>query len=222
MRHLSAAALAATLFLAAGCGIPEDQGFTRGIPFRQQIRSNYCVPASILMWRLYDGLPEISQHVIFEEMGGTPCTVDQVPAGVSQFTRTFDTFADIEFAPTEGDVKRIVARQITAVGESRFPAIAVVGLAKDHVGVLDGGKYRFDESSNLNVWETVYFHDPGESFGDREFGASQWLDFFCREGQFHCAQVVSSSSILGWDTNLNLYGSSITFYGEPAILNQDP
>ena len=215
----------AVLLLAAlafsGCTIPENQSFKLGVPHRQQLQFNYCVPASVLMWRLHDGLPEISQHVIFEGIGGTACTVDKVPAAVSQYTGTFDTFADVVFAPTEGQVAQIVARQITSVGESRVPTIAVVG-AKNHVGVLNGGKYHHDDPTNLNVWDLVYFHDPDETFGNLAFTGSQWLDFFCREGHGHCAQVVSSSAIIGWDANLGAFGNSISFYGEPAILNQDP
>lgn len=67
----------------------------------------------------------------------------------------------------------------------------------------------------------VYFHDPARVANDR-YSAANWLNFFCREFQNHCAQVVSSSAIIGWDTYLQSFGSSVWYYGQPAILNQDP
>lgn len=216
------AVIAALTLWSVGCTIPENQEFKLGVPHVEQEQFNYCVPASILMWRLYDGLPAVSQDEIFNWLGGAPCTGDEIPAGVNHFTRTTDTFLDLETANNLGDnIRDIVARHITSVGESRIPVIALVRSTKNHVGVINGGKYHFDEVSGLNVWDLVYFHDPAESFGDRLFTASQWLDFFCRETHPHCAQIVSSSAIIGWDANVVNYGNSVSFQGEPVILNQD-
>jgi hypothetical protein len=163
------------------------------------------------MWRLYDSLPQISQATIFSWLGGAGCTADQVPSAVNYFTRTQDTFADIEYGPTQADIEGMVARQITSI-DARVPVIVIVG-SKNHVGVVNGGGYH--EEGSLKIWDFVYFHDPGLTYGDRYYPAADWLDFFCVEGDGHCAQIVSSSATQGWQYNLSTYGSSVQVYGDP-------
>lgn len=193
------------------CGIPVGSSFKLGVPFRQQEEFNYCVPASILMWRLYDGLPEITQSEIWNWLGGPPCTPDEVPAGVAHFTRAYDAYLDLEYIPTELERNYLIARQIMSVGESRVPVIAVVGVLQNHVGVIDGGKYH--QSGSVNVWDFVYFHDPEYFFGDDYYSASEWIDFFCSDFSSYCAQILSSSASAGWFSNYATYGDSVEPYG---------
>ena len=98
--------------------------------------------------------------------------------------------------------------------------MAVVGPSQNHVGIINGGQYH-EDLEGRRVWDFVYFHDPARVANDR-YSAANWLNFFCREFQNHCAQVVSSSGIIGWDSYLQSFGSSVWYYGQPAILNQDP
>lgn len=193
------------------CSIPSGQGFKIGVPFRQQTQVNYCVPASILMWRLWDGLPAVSQGSIWSWLGGPPCTADEIPAGITHFTNTFDSYLDINLTPSATEREHMVARQIQSVGENGMPVIPVVRLSKDHVGVINGGKYHRDGA--VNVWDFVYFHDPANFFGDEYFGASEWLDYFCNEFDSHCAQVVSFAATSGWLQSLQTYGASVEPYG---------
>lgn len=102
------------LIWTGGCTIPNNQEFKLGVPHVQQEEFNYCVPASILMWRLYDGLPAVSQEEIFDFIGGPPCTPDAVPAGVNHYTNVFDARLDLEDSTFLIDnIRDIVARQIT-------------------------------------------------------------------------------------------------------------
>lgn len=82
------------------------------MPHRQQIQFNYCVPASILMWRLWDGLPEISQDTIWTWLGGPPCTPEEVPPGVNHFTNTYDAVLDEVYGPSTTEWEELFARQI--------------------------------------------------------------------------------------------------------------
>jgi hypothetical protein len=116
-------ALIAASTLLAGCRLGSYEDYQLGVPYRQQEQYNYCVPASVLMWRLYDGLPAVSQTTIYNWLGGQACNPTGVPSALSHFTNTFDTYLDVVFSPSQLDREELVARQITAE-DGRTPVIA--------------------------------------------------------------------------------------------------
>src|SRR5947209_3000623 len=136
MRRNSAVLGLLSALLFSGCNLQPDVGSTLGVPYRSQEQFNYCTPASVLMWRRYDGLPEVSQTTIFNWMGGTGSTNQiRVAQAVNAFTYTRDAYWDN--APSS-DYKSMAARQITAFSTGT-PSIVVVRY--DHTGVINGGQY---------------------------------------------------------------------------------
>lgn len=200
--------VALNLLWLGGCSLLED--YRIGVPYRRQEQSNYCVPASVLMWRLYDRLPEISQTSIFNWLGGSACTADEVPGAVNHFTNTFDTYLDVVLSPSQTETEELTARQVVSL-DSRVPVIAIVGTARNHVGVINGGKYK--KQGDYYQWEFVYFQDPRPFGEDSYYGARQWLDFFCGAGFSHCGQVVSSAAVTGWEYQYLKYGNYVLIYG---------
>lgn len=91
------------------------------------------------MWRLYDGLSEISQEQIANYMGGTSCgtTSEAIAAAVNNYTLTSDAYRDLD-GYTE--YRAFFSRQITSL-DNRKPVIAIIegGL---HAGVVNGGQQR--------------------------------------------------------------------------------
>lgn len=88
----------------------------------------------------------------------------------------------------------------------------VVGINRNHVGIINGGKYE-DHGTYLE-WEFVYFHDPDPAFGaNLKFGASTWLNKFCPLSSSYCGQIISNTATTGWYANLQMYGDSVTLYG---------
>lgn len=196
-------------FALYGCGLSNYERYELGVPFEWQARPDYCVPASVLMWRLYDGLPRISQTTIYNWLGGRPCLATDVPPAVNHFTNTFDAYLDIEFSPSALEMEQLVARQITAEAAGS-PVIAIVGPARDHVGVINGGKYR-REGSNY-VWEFLFFHDPARGEG-LYYTSSQWLSEFCDAGFGHCGQILSFNATTAWQTYYDEYKNFLFIYG---------
>lgn len=221
------AMLASALFLSAslaGCGgtIDDGENVNLGIPYREQEEFNYCIPASIQMWRLHDDLPFVSQDAIFNWLGGPPCTAEDVPAGVNHFTNTNDAYLDVSFNPTATDRDEMIARQVTSYDNAR-PAITVVYPTRDHVGVINRGKY--DDEGAYWTWEWLRFHNPDPAYGGNYYyGAQDWIDEFCAPGFSHCAQIVSSSATAGWNPNQSTYQPylAINGGGGPVICNYKP
>jgi hypothetical protein len=210
-------ALAVLGLLAAGCGnVGSNPDVTLGVPYRAQALGSFdCGPASVLMWRLYDGLPEISQQTIANWMGGTSCgaSQDDIAAAVNHFTATFD--ADVDLA---GDVQyeAFFSRQITSI-DNGFPVIAILngGL---HAGVVNGGKWH-DNANGDYQWDYVYFHDPNRIANDY-YSASFWQSSNCPPGST-CEQIVSSNAAGLWASNLSTYGGDVvTGGGGPGPLEQ--
>jgi hypothetical protein len=162
------------------------------------------------MWRLYDGLPAVSQTTIYNWLGGHACNPTDVPSAVNHFTNTFDTYLDVVFSPSQLEREELVARQITS--EDRLsPVIAIVGSARNHVGVINGGSYT--RQGSYYEWEFLYFHDP-KPFGQNSYyTARQWMDFFCRTGYSYCGQILSVNASSGWQNYYASYGSNILLYG---------
>jgi hypothetical protein len=196
--------------LLSGCRLGSYEDYRLGVPYRQQEQDDYCVPASVLMWRLYDGLPAVSQTTIYNWLGGQACNPTDVPSAVSYFTNTFDTYLDIVFSPSQLDREELVARQITAE-DRQTPVIAIVGSARDHVGVINGGRYT--KQGSYYEWEFLYFHDPKPGGQNSYYSARQWMDFFCRTGYGYCGQILSASAASGWQNYYSSYGDSVLLYG---------
>jgi hypothetical protein len=194
--------------LLLSCGIPPDEGRQLPVPFRSQQQANWCAPAVVLMWRLYDGFPEISQQSIYDWMGGPGCTTQpRVRDAINVFTSTHDVYWD-QGSPQSS--QHMIARQITSF-DSGTPSAPVVNY--NHVVLLIGGKWHLDGSDK--VWDFVYFHDPDPYFGGpaiRE-SAYDWLNEFCSAGINFCDQFVSSLAVTYWQGNEVNYGAQVRVYG---------
>lgn len=208
--YLGCALLGSTLLAGCGGTIPEDENVNLGIPYREQDQFNYCVPAAIQMWRLYDDLPNVSQATIFNWLGGAPCEPDEVPDGVDHFTNTNDAYLDLQNA-TVTQRKQMIARQVTSYNNSR-PVIAVVYPSRDHVGVINKGKY-VDEGDYW-TWDWIRLHNPDPFYGANQYhGAQTWIETFCDIGFAYCAQIASSSATAGWSSNQSTYEPYLAIYG---------
>ncbi len=206
---LGGVALVVITLLATACGeVGSDPDVKLGVPYRAQDPSSFdCGPASILMWRLYDGLSEISQSTIASYLGGTSCgvTPNAIADGVNHFTATYDAFVDLA-----GDVEyeQFFSRQITSI-DSGVPVIAIIngGL---HAGVVNGGLWH-ENANNEYQWDYVYFHDPLTVANDYYTG-DFWKDSNCPTGSA-CEQVASSSAVGAWSYNYSTYGGDVVLGG---------
>ena len=178
--------------------IPQS-GYKLNIPYRSQEQYNYCTGAAILMWRLYDGLPAVSQTSIINWMGGPGCTNQiNVANAVNHFTNTRDAYWD--HGPSTA-YKDLAARQITAF-DRRTPSIVVINY--DHVVVLNGGTWH--TSGSTRVWDEVFVHDPDPFWGaNRYFSAGSWIYAFCSPGLAFCDQIISQGATYDWQLNLNQF-----------------
>ena len=191
------------------CNLSLYETYELGVPFRWQDQNDYCVPASILMWRLYDGLSDIPQRDIYNYLGGRACNPTDVPSGVSRFTNTFDSYLDVVFSPSTLDREEMIARQITSEDRS-VPVIAIVGSARNHVGVVNGGKH--SRQGTYYQWDFLYFHDPAEGEG-LYYTSSRWLDFFCSRSYSFCGQIISAGATAGWKDYFASFRNSVLLYG---------
>jgi len=179
-----------------------------GVPYVAQDPASFdCGPASVLMWRLYDGRSRITQQEIGDYMGGTSCgvTADAIARAVNYFTWTTDAYVDLA-----GDIEyeKFLSRQITSIDNS-VPVIALIhgGL---HAGVVNGGKWH-DLQSGYHQWDYVYFHDPLTVANDY-YSGDAWKDTNCPPSSA-CEQVVSVSASGAWSSNLSTYGSHVVLGG---------
>lgn len=167
-----------------------------------------CGPASVLMWRLYDGLPGISQATIGQWMGtSSSCgsSEESISAAVSHFTLTYDTYVDRDGLIYSED---FFARQITSIDNSA-PVIAIIN--SFHAGVVNGGKWRTRPNGRYE-WEYVYVHDPLTTANDY-YVAGDWLYTNCPGGSDTCVQIISSGATVGWQGNYTNYGNRIRILG---------
>lgn len=210
-RGIRTLALVFVCFYGIGCGsVGQNSSVKLGVPYRSQAPNSLdCGPASILMWRLYDGLPEISQSTIGSWMGGTSCgsTEQNIANAVNHFTGTHDAYVDNDgnFYPYR---ENFFSRQITSI-DNAVPVIANIG--GFHVGVLNGGKWR-SLSGGRYEWIYVYVHDP-QTVANDYYESSIWTAVNCPSGSDTCAQIVSSSAIAGWQTNQSTFGNYVIVRG---------
>jgi hypothetical protein len=204
-------AVSLLMLLAVACNIPPDAGKKLGVPFRAQEQFNYCAATNIQMWRLYHGLPSVSQQSIFNWMGSFPgaCGSNQlgVQAALRHFTNAFDA-TWITMSNNIGVYDKMAAQQITSI-DSGEPVAVVIDF--DHVVLINGGLW--EEFNGSNRWNFVYVHNPAFSFGNTKYVASDWLDAFCPGFYPFCEHFASLNAIEGWNVNLSAFGSTVTVYG---------
>jgi hypothetical protein len=189
---------------------------TLGVPYVAQEQFNYCVPASIAMWRAYDGLPPVSQDDIWTHLGGAPCDGIDASFGVRHYTNSgSDAFLDVESPSRRDD---FLARQLTSI-DRRVPVMAIVSPSRDHVGIINGGSYQYTGSTGRYTWNTVRFHDPGIG-PNVDFSSNEWISFTCADGSSHCGQIISESASLNWASHVQAYGSSVDLYTGPCCTQE--
>lgn len=202
-----------------GCGgfLDQDADGKLGVPFSYQKEYNYCVPASIVMWREYDGLSSVSQDEIWSTLGEPPCSGSDAAFGVRLFTQSgADAFLHTT-APT--DRNEYISRQITSI-DSGVPVMAVFGPARNHVGIVNGGQYGQRASTGEYIWNFVYFHDPAVG-PNRYFISDDWINEVCGSSFSVCGQVVSGAASYAWTSNLQTWGDSVITYNEAGCCNEE-
>lgn len=175
-----------------------------GIPYRGQPDLLLCGPTSVLMWRLYDGLVEISPQQLMSFMGCTVthgCSLVQIQVGVNSYTNTHDAFLDNFGGIGYPDdlLAEFHARQLQSLSMGN-PVIATIE-GDSHAVVPNKGNYS-TASDGLKRWDFVYVHDPAQSNGGPNvyFSAGAWMNTVGH-------QVVSAAAIQGWTGSLASYGA---------------
>lgn len=197
-----------TGLLLGACGAVGNRTVNLGIPYRAQpAGSMYCGPAVVLMWRLYDGLPEISQDTIGAWMRTSYCTgsnFNRISAGVNVYTNTHDTQVDMEHADYS---REYFSRQITSI-DARAPVVALDGCC--HVVIVNGGKWHRLWDGKYQ-WDYINFHDP--DYGPNvQVAAGDWYDSNCG-GNDLCEQIISQWASWGWEANFSTYGNIVQVNG---------
>jgi hypothetical protein len=194
---------------STACLIPQVRDYSLAVPYRQWVRNFYCGPASILMWRLYDGGVEIDQDTIggainWPPAGGSP---DQIALGVRLYSNTGgDAIWDLPGG--EGPPLTVSARYFSRQIASLDGRIPVIGLIRGdwHAGVVNGGHWH-ENVAGLHVWDYVYFHDPDPSVGpDYYYSAASWT-------MVNSSQILASRFAPVGDDNFWLYGDSVVVRG---------
>lgn len=207
MRHRQPLAVGGVLLVCVavctGCNLLGEPGFMLDVPYRSQDPESFdCGPASVQMWRAYDGLPEVSQQQIGQWMGGTSCGASQeeIAAAVNHFTNTSDAYWDFD---AYLNYQSFLSRQITSV-VNFSPVIAIVDF--NHAGVVNGGEWS-PTGTGYYRWEYTYFHDP--LVGPNVlYGSGTWIDLSCPQGRT-CEQIISFAASAAWGSNLSAFGSSV-------------
>lgn len=204
LRLLAVALVSVT---ATSCIFGGTPGYKLGVPFAKQEQFNYCTAASVQMWSLFAHHSSASQTDIFNWEGGAGCTTilrtAQAVAYFAGVDATWDYDADANYY-------KLISRQVASVSNGQ-PVIPVVRF--NHTGVIDGGLW--EQPGSFYVWDFVYFHDPDYNVGgpDLYIGATDWIQNFCPSGAGRCDQVVSGSSIAGWEQDLATYGPHVRVQG---------
>ena len=204
------AALGVALSLSA-CGATSTDDIDLDVPFVAQDNNFYCGPASVLMWRLDDGLPPVSQTEIANYMGTDDSCgtfAYYLDDGVRAFTNSgWDAQWD---ADDYSNRDYFVARQITSI-DSYIPVIAIP--SSFHAGVINGGHHHeVSGSGGMRQWDYVYFHDP-QIGPDRYYDAEDWLNEQCSYSGDACEQIISSSATGGWYNNYSEHSDDVIVGG---------
>ena len=203
-----------TLLLASstvGCFGPD---YHLGVPYREQEAYNYCVPASILMWRLYDGLPELSQSTIFNGLGGAPCDGLDAAYGVALYTASgYDAYFDHVFGPSETERNEMVSRTDHFGGRGCTCDGSCLSYEKTMWESSMEGSTRKKE--HLLAVELLVLSQPRSlllaptSTTRPECGSP----ISVKPSIPSAGQVISGSAAGAWSSNYSAYGDSVAVYG---------
>jgi len=161
------------------------------------------------MWRLYDGLSEVSQYEIGGALGicEGANTQYRTLGALGLYTRTgTDAYYDVTPILDESE---FFARQITSI-DRRIPVMPLVNWG-GHSGILNGGKWSEDSLTGLYTWLSVKLHDPDPLIGaNKNYIAGDWTSRNCAD---FCRQLISLSGTLNWDANLIQWGDELRIRG---------
>lgn len=181
------------------------------VPWVSQDNSEYCGPASILMWALYDGVTGLTQTEIGNYIGtslSNGSTREQIVAGVNYYTRSGRDAVLAFPGGTTDEIGVYYSQEVTSIN-SGVPLIAFITGSR-HAGVARGGSWHYDDNSALYVWDSVIFQDPITG-PDQVYIAGQWTSE-------NVAHVVSSSASAQAGYNYNYYGGSVGLRGSSGII----
>ncbi|MCL4838611.1 MAG: hypothetical protein KJ058_11680 [Thermoanaerobaculia bacterium] len=209
--YLAGVTLFALASIAAKCTITVAPGEQTGnlnlnIPYRSQPEgSMLCGPACVLMWRLYDKLPERSIYEISSGMGCgsyNGCSPAGIANGVNGYTRTYDAHDEGYWDGPGSDLADLQAwlhsRQLHSLARG-FPVITTI-LGGLHAVVPNRGNFS-TAPDGTRRWDYVFVHDPYLSEGpDRYYVAGQWMDAVED-------QIISSSALMGWEGSFASYAN---------------
>jgi hypothetical protein len=202
--------------LLAGCRIAfSPEGIQLDVPFEQQlpIAWDYCGPANVLMWRLYEGYPWTSQETIYATMGigGQGTSPPVIASAVASWANISQASYEVQSCDGGPFDKRelIAARQITSI-DGEAPVIVIVD-GGFHAVMVTGGDWHHDSSTGLDVWDFTYIHDPQATSGHRYYSAGHWIDWFTFG--YTCEQVFDGAVVGNTGYNLNTYGGNVVAYG---------
>jgi Peptidase_C39 like family len=183
------------------------------VPWVGQENSEYCGPASILMWALYDGVTGLTQTQIGNHIGtslATGSSQSQIAAGVDYYTRSGRDAGLSYPAGTTDEIGLYYSQEVTSIN-SGVPFIAFI-IGARHAGVARGGSWNYDDSSGLYVWDSVIFQDP-ISGSDQVYFAGQWTS----EDVTH---IISNSASQQAAYNYDTYGGRIGLRGSTGTIKQ--
>jgi hypothetical protein len=194
----------------SGAGSSGSPGLN--VPWIAQVNSEYCGPASILMWALYDHVSNLTQDQIGSYIGASP-TSGSSPTGILNGVHYFTISgrdAGIDYPGGSSDqIALYYSDEVTSIN-SQVPFIALIGGAT-HAGVASGGSWHHDDSSGYYVWDSVIFQDPIVG-PNQPYIAGQWTS----EDITH---FVSLSASAGSNANLNTYGGQVALRGSRGRIN---
>jgi hypothetical protein len=161
------------------------------------------------MWRLYDGLPEVTQAEIANGIG---CTIGQgasksaITNGVNLFT-TSGANAVLDYGPNSGTLDYLqgvyFSAEIASIGGGT-PFIAYINSGL-HSVIVTGG--RWDYENGHYRWNTVRYHDPLEG-ANQEAVAADWI-----EDTYGQAHTIVSSYVAGAVAGYEEYENVVTYWG---------
>ena len=181
------------------------------VPWVGQENSEYCGPASILMWALYDGVSGLTQTAIGTHIGtsvSSGSSPSQIVAGVDYFTRSGRDAGLAYRGGTTDEQGVYYSQEVTSIN-SGTPFVAFI-FGATHAGVASGGSWHYDDSSGLYVWDSVTLQDPIAGPGIT-YIAGQWTD----EDVGH---VMSASASAQASYNYDTYGGSVGMRGSSGTI----
>jgi hypothetical protein len=205
---LAAAALALGI---DGCHQTETD-WQLAVPWIMQETPNWCAPACIEMWILYDHSPDPGQEAIWDWILHWPM-VDRIAMAVNYYTTLEDVWADALDARAPIETNGWFARQVTSIANGQ--PVIVGEPIEGHAVVAKGGKWHHDTQWGMRIWDYVYVNDPWYQPFNNQIMFDRWqrlTDCICPLG--YCEQVISGGATAGWESYLSTYGPEIWVRGK--------